>query len=133
MGESRICHNITIVNDDECEEPAEFFFSNLALGAVGDPPISLTNTPARITIDDTDEPECSELISIAALLDTRDYHIFCQMRLWLVMREQITQLQRQRDLFSCVWCCLSQSPWLPHDHFRSEHLPTMEQPVRGLQ
>ena len=62
MGESRICHNITIVDDDECEEPAEFFFSNLTLGAVGDPPISLTNTPARITIDDTDEPECSELM-----------------------------------------------------------------------
>ena len=62
VGESRICHNITIVNDDECEEPAEFFFSNLTLGAVGDPPISLTNTPARITIDDTDEPECSELM-----------------------------------------------------------------------
>lgn len=62
--DGRVCHNITIIPDDECEDPPEEFVSNLALGAVGVQPISLTNTPATIVIEDSSEQECGKILTL---------------------------------------------------------------------
>ena len=62
--DGRVCHNITIISDIECEDPPEEFVSNLALGAVGVQPISLTNNPATIIIEDSSEPECSKILTL---------------------------------------------------------------------
>ena len=54
-------HTITINDDDVCENaPNENFFSNIAL-ASGIPDIDVTVPRATITIDDTNEVECSKL------------------------------------------------------------------------
>ena len=63
-GESRNCHRITINQDRICEDPNEDFFSNIALLS-GDQPISVTRTPARVIIDDTNEPECSKYTALS--------------------------------------------------------------------
>ena len=60
QGDERITHNITINQDDECEDdPNEFFFSNLALVS-GVQPIAVIQPRAQITIIDDVEPECSK-------------------------------------------------------------------------
>ena len=49
-----------IINDDECEkDPNENFISNIALDS-GIPDITVTVPRARVTIDDTAEPECGK-------------------------------------------------------------------------
>ena len=58
-GDSKVCHNITIIDDQLCEEPNEEFLSNLALVS-GMQPIDVIRTPATIIINDTTEPECSK-------------------------------------------------------------------------
>ena len=58
-GDTRVCHNITIINDQLCEEQNEKFLSNLTLVS-GIQPITVTRTPATIIINDTLEPECSK-------------------------------------------------------------------------
>ena len=54
-------HRIIINNDNDCEkEPNEKFFSNIALNSVI-LDIFVTHEPqARVTIDDTAEPECGK-------------------------------------------------------------------------
>ena len=56
----RVCHTITINQDENCENnPNEDFFSNLIL-ASGMQPITVIREHARVIIDDNMEPECSE-------------------------------------------------------------------------
>ena len=58
VGDSRVCHNVTIINDGDCEiDPIEDFFSNLAY-AGGEQPINIDPARTRAIINDTDEPEC---------------------------------------------------------------------------
>ena len=59
IGETRQCHDITINQDEICEEPAENLFSNLQIVS-GVQPITLINDVAEITIDDSTERECSK-------------------------------------------------------------------------
>ena len=59
QGTVRVCHNITIIQDNECEilPENEDFFSDLSLEeGVGD--IILRPPTAQVIIDDTTEPEC---------------------------------------------------------------------------
>ena len=58
-GDNRVCHNVTIVQDQLCEDPSEDFISNLTLQS-GVQPISVVRTPATVNIIDTNEPECSK-------------------------------------------------------------------------
>ena len=85
-GDDRVCRNITIINDQMCEEQNEEFLSNLTLVS-GIQPITVTRTPTTIIINDTLEPECSKY---------GQYRVYCviainilypppQMRLQLVM------------------------------------------------
>ena len=60
-GEGRVCHNVTIIQDTLCEEPEEDFLVSLTPGSVGDPPISIINSPATVFIDDRSEDECSKI------------------------------------------------------------------------
>ena len=60
VGEGRVCHNISIIQDNICEDTPENFTSSLSLGAVGVQPITITNTPATVVIEDSLEPECSK-------------------------------------------------------------------------
>ena len=55
----RVCHNITIIQDDECEilPVNEFFYSDLRNeSGVGE--IIIRPATAQVIIDDTAEPEC---------------------------------------------------------------------------
>ena len=59
VGETTVCHNVDIIDDDDCEQPFEDFFSNLVY-ASGEMPISITRPRTRVIIDDTAEPECGK-------------------------------------------------------------------------
>ena len=60
QGDMRVCHTITINQDEICENnPNEDFFSNLAL-ASGMQPITVIRERARIIIYDSMELECSK-------------------------------------------------------------------------
>ena len=56
-GDERQCHTITIVDDDDCEQPAENFFSDLRLYS-GQQFITIYPARAQVIIDDDNEPEC---------------------------------------------------------------------------
>ena len=61
-GVDRVCHNVPILQDDECEiEQVKDFFSSLEYVS-GDQLITIGPTSARIIIDDTNEPECGECV-----------------------------------------------------------------------
>ena len=56
-GQNRVCHDITILQDDDCEIlRVEDFFSNLEYVS-GVQPITIDPARARVVID---EPECGE-------------------------------------------------------------------------
>ena len=58
VGDYRVCLDITILNDSNCEiDPIEDFFSNLAYVS-GEQPINIDPTRTRVIIKDTAEPEC---------------------------------------------------------------------------
>ena len=57
VGGNRLCLDITILNDNNCEIQIEDFFSNLAYVS-GEQPINVDPTRARVIIKDTAEPEC---------------------------------------------------------------------------
>ena len=60
LGETRVCHTITITNDNICEsDPNEFFFSDLSYVS-GIQPIAIDPSRAQVIIDDTNEPECGK-------------------------------------------------------------------------
>ena len=59
VGDRRVCHNVTINDDDLCEQPAESFLSRLSYVS-GELPIFITPVEARVFIDDNNEPECGE-------------------------------------------------------------------------
>ena len=58
-GSTRVCHNITINQDEECEEPPETFTSVLTYES-GVQPISVVRNVSRIIIVDSGELECSK-------------------------------------------------------------------------
>ena len=61
MGDVRVCHDVVIIDDDDCETPLiEDFFSNLEYDS-GVMPIIITRDRTRVIIDDTDELECGKL------------------------------------------------------------------------
>ena len=60
QGDMRVCHTITINQDEICENnPNEDFFSNLAF-ASGMRLITVIREHARVIIDDNMESECSK-------------------------------------------------------------------------
>ena len=56
-GDARQCHTVNIVDDDNCEQPAEDFFSNLMFVS-GQPLVTINRPQAQVIIDDDNEPEC---------------------------------------------------------------------------
>ena len=56
-GDDKQCHTINIVDDDDCEQPAEDFFSNLMFVS-GQPLVTINPAQAQVIIDDDNEPEC---------------------------------------------------------------------------
>ena len=61
-GDNRVCHEVTILNDDICERPLlEDFFSTLSLVA-GKQVIVVDPERARVIIDDSED--CRELIVV---------------------------------------------------------------------
>ena len=70
QGDTRICHTITINQDEICENnPREDFFSNIAL-ASGIQPITAIRERAQIIIDDDMEPECSKFyVEVSFIFD----------------------------------------------------------------
>ena len=60
VGDERVCHLVSIVDDDICEiDPYENFFSNLVFGG-GEQPILVDPPRTEVIIDDTNQPECGE-------------------------------------------------------------------------
>ena len=84
VGDDRVCHDVVIIDDDDCETPFEDFFSNLEYDS-GDMPIIITRDRTRVIINDTAEPECGKLtafqkgvVVIAIAPSTRPNH--CWLR-----------------------------------------------------
>ena len=59
IGDIRLCQNVDIINDDECETPNENFFLNLEYVG-GDMPITITQRRTQVIINDTVELECGK-------------------------------------------------------------------------
>ena len=61
-GTERVCHTITILQDNDCELlPENYFFSDLALES-GTLDILIDPPTAQVVIDDRAEPECGNLV-----------------------------------------------------------------------
>ena len=58
-GDVNKTHTISIDPDEECEDPSEFFFSNIKI-STGIPTINVTIPQAKIIIEDRSEPECGK-------------------------------------------------------------------------
>ena len=56
-GDDRQCHTVNIVDDNDCEQPAEDFFSNLMFVS-GQQVVTINPAQAQVIIDDDSEPEC---------------------------------------------------------------------------
>ena len=59
VGGLRVCHDVDIIDDNDCETPYEDFISNLASR---DMPIAITQPRTQVIINDTAEPECGKYI-----------------------------------------------------------------------
>ena len=59
VGDLRVCHDIAIIDDNECEAPYEDFFFNLEYDS-GVMPITITRPRTQVIINDTAEPECGK-------------------------------------------------------------------------
>jgi hypothetical protein len=59
VGDDRVCHDVVIIDGDDCETPFEDFFSNLEYDS-GVMPI-ITRDRTRVIINDTAEPECEPI------------------------------------------------------------------------
>ena len=63
LGVDRVCHNVTIIQDDDCENlllTGQIFSSTLRY-ETGIMPIEITVPTATVTIDDNNEPECGKI------------------------------------------------------------------------
>ena len=58
-GSTRECHTVSILQDDDCEQPPENFFADLELES-GTQPININISTTRVIIDDSGELECSK-------------------------------------------------------------------------
>ena len=70
-GDTNQMHTILIEQDDICERPSEFFFSNITLVS-GTQPIEVIYPQAIVFVDDSLEPECGKLWIQILLL-----HVVC--------------------------------------------------------
>ena len=59
VGDLHVCHDVNILDDNDCETPYEDFFSILEYDSV-DMPIIITRPRTQVIINDTAEPECGE-------------------------------------------------------------------------
>ena len=58
VGDYRVCLDMNVMNDSNCEiDPIEDFFSNLAYVS-GEQPINIDPARTHVIINDTAEPEC---------------------------------------------------------------------------
>ena len=74
VGDTYQTHTIIINDDDECENNPNVFFSNLALND-GVQPINVINPRATVTIDDSEESECSEYFVHKSFLMMETYFV----------------------------------------------------------
>ena len=58
-GSMRECHNVSILQDEECELPLEDFFADLAFVS-GIQPINISIPTSEVIIDVSGELECSK-------------------------------------------------------------------------
>ena len=93
-----MCHNVEIIQDDECEPTPENFFADLTI-LRGNPVIILDPESTEVFIDDANETDCGELY----ITHTQDRHsgtlnvVFAQI-LWLGMRGPFTVLPKMTCL-----------------------------------
>ena len=60
IGDTSVCHTISIKSDDICElDSIENFFSTIEYGS-GEMPIIITQNCTEVVIDDATEPECGK-------------------------------------------------------------------------
>ena len=59
VGGLHVCHDVDIIDDNDCETPHEYFFSNLEYDS-GDMPIFITQPRTQVIISDITEPECGK-------------------------------------------------------------------------
>ena len=61
-GSMRECHTVSLLQDDECEQPQEVFFADLEYVS-GIQPIDINISTTEVSIHDFGEPECGKCIS----------------------------------------------------------------------
>ena len=59
VGDLRVCHDVKIIDDNDCETPYNDIFSNLEYHS-GDMPIIITRPRTQVIVNDTAEPECGK-------------------------------------------------------------------------
>ena len=75
-GSTRECHTVSILQDDDCEQPLEDFFADLAYVS-GIQPININISTTRVIIDDSGEPECGKYNSMN---HTLSHILYCTQR-----------------------------------------------------
>ena len=59
VGDLRVCHDVDIIDDNDCETPYKDLFSNLEYDS-GSMPIIITQPRTQVIINDTAESECGK-------------------------------------------------------------------------
>ena len=59
-GDDKQCYTVNIVNDDDCEQPAENFLSDLSYVS-GQQVVTIDPNRTTVVIDDDTEPECGTI------------------------------------------------------------------------
>ena len=67
------CHNVSILQDDDCEQPPEDFFADLAYVS-GIQPIDINIPTTQVIIDDSGELECGKQLS--------KHYVMCVTQKW---------------------------------------------------
>ena len=93
VGDTYQTHTIIINDDIDCEDNSnEDFFCNIALKH-GLQPINVINPRATITIDDSEEVECSKCENLYTFSD-----VYFQLWLKSVKSLQSTPVLREKDM-----------------------------------
>ena len=99
VGDTYQIHTFVINDDTDCEDmPNEKFYSNIALNSRV-LPINVINSQSTVTIDDSEEAECSELFFLHVYNNYSNIILKSfQTQLKQDLSSQHTQLLRDWDL-----------------------------------
>ena len=103
VGDIRVTHTIRIIQDQICEtDPNEVFFSNIAFNS-GVQPIIMIRQTAEIIIDDSAEPECSEISKHNTYVHSFSMS-YCYVNISTMLFCVRMNVMKSHILHSCIFC-----------------------------